>query len=354
VAGERYAPHAYKGTPLEDVLPIDLLTDRQPDERPGGLTESYRPELTPVGRMHPIFSFNSRDEKENDEIWSGLKELYWWSEGYDAKRAAEVLATHPRLRRAGAKGGPKPGGAGLDGHPLVVQQFVGSGRCLFFGINETWRWRWREDELHFNQFWVQTMRYLAKSRTGRIELRLDKQTPYRRGEPIRVTVRFPDDAPAPAAETEVKVVVERRPPKAAGAGDVDVQTLTLTKVEGSRSNFEALLTRTPEGDYHFWLQSPPVQGPRPKAECKVLAPPGELEVVRMNQAEMERAAEETRGRFYTLVDADQVLTDLPAGVRVTLNASGPPMHLWNGVWVFALALGFLTLEWVLRKRKNLL
>ncbi len=355
IAGEHYAPHIYKGTPLQDVLPIDILTDRQPGEPGGGFPDSYRPELTPAGRMHPIFSFNSRDEKENDEIWNGLKEMYWWSEGYEAKRAAEVLATHPRIRRAVGKGGAvKVQNAGLDGHPLVVQQFVGSGRSLFFGIHETWRWRWREDELHFNQFWVQTMRYLARSRTGKIELRLDKQTPYRRGEPIRVTVRFPDDSPPPPPETEVKVVVERRPPKANGPGDVDVQTITLVQVEGSRSNFEALLTRTPEGDYRFWLQSPSVQGPRPKAECKVLAPPGELEVLRMNQAEMERAAEETRGRFYTLIDADQVLTDLPSGTRVTLNASGPPMHLWNGLWVFGLALAFLTLEWVLRKRKNLL
>ncbi|HEX5270130.1 MAG TPA: VWA domain-containing protein, partial [Gemmataceae bacterium] len=352
VAGPHYAPHCYKGTPLQDVLPIDILTERQPAEPPGGLADSYRPELTPVGRMHPIFSF-SNDENENNEIYNGLKEMYWWSEGYTAKRAAEVLAVHPRVRAAGAKGA-KVRDAGFDGHPLVVQQFVGSGRSLFFGIDETWRWRWREDELHFNQFWVQTMRYLARSRSGKVELRLDKQTPYRRGEPIRVTVRFPDDAPPPPAETEVKVVVERRPPRANGAGDVDVQTITLAKVEGSRSNFEALLTRTPEGDYHFWLQSPQVPGPRPKAECKVLAPPGEMEVLRMNQAEMERAAEETHGRFYTLANADEVLTDLPAGVRVTLNASGPPMHLWNGLWVFGLALAFLTLEWVLRKRKNLL
>jgi uncharacterized membrane protein len=350
VAGPHNAPHCYKGTPLQDVLPIDVLTEHQPDEKP--LPEPYRPDLTAAGRMHPIFSFSS-DEKENDEIWGGLKEVYWWSEGYTAKRAAEVLAAHPRVRAANARGGKVHEG-GADGHPLVVQQFVGSGRSLFFGIDETWRWRWREDESHFNQFWVQTMRYLARSRTGKIELRLDKQTPYRRGEPIRVTVRFPDDAPPPPPETEVKVVVERRPPRANGPGDVDVQTITLSKVEGSRSNFEALLTRTPEGDYHFWLQSPTVQGPRPKAECKVLAPPGEMEVLRMNQAEMEHAAEETRGRFYTLATADELLTDLPSGSRVTLNASGPPMHLWNSLWVFALALAFLTLEWVLRKRKNLL
>jgi hypothetical protein len=353
IAGPHYSPHAYKGTALEDVLPIDLRLDRQPNEPREGLTQPYRPELTPVGRMHPIFSFNSRDEKENDDIWRGLKEMYWWSEGYEAKRAAEVLATHPRRTRIDARpGGPK--NAALDGHPLVVQQFVGSGRSLFFGFDETWRWRWREKELHFNQFWVQTMRYLARSRTGKVELRLDKQTPYRRGEPIRVTVRFPDDAPPPPPDTEVKVVVERRPPKAAGPGDVDVQTVTLSKVEGSRSSFEALLTRTPEGEYHFWLNSPAVPGPRPKAECKVLAPPGEMEVLRMNQAEMEHAADETQGHFYTLAGADRLPADLPAGTRVTLNASGPPMPLWNGVTVFGLALGFLTLEWVLRKRKNLL
>jgi hypothetical protein len=355
IAGPRYSPHAYRGTALEDVLPIDLLTDRQPPEPAGGYKEPYRPELTPAGRLHPIFSFNSSNDKENDEIWRALEGLYWWSEGYEAKRAAEVLATHPRLRRAGtAKTPAKVGNAGLDGHPLIVQQFVGSGRSLFFGIDETWRWRWRENEAHFNQFWVQTMRYLARSRTGKIELRLDKQTPYRRGEPIRVTVRFPDDAPPPPPDTEVKVGVERRPPHAAGPGDMDVQTVTLNKVEGSRSSFEALLTRTPEGDYHFWLNSPTVPAPRPKAECKVLAPPGEMEVLRMNQAEMEHAAEETHGGFYTLANAQQLPTDLPAGTRVTLNASGPPMPLWNGVTVFGLALGFLTLEWVLRKRKNLL
>jgi hypothetical protein len=355
IAGPQYAPHAFRGTPLEDVLPIDVLGEHQPPEPAGGLAEPYRPELTPVGRLHPIFRF-SPDEKENAEIWDGLKGFFWWSEGYQPKRAAEVLATHPRLRRAAGNGAPAPAeAAGLEGHPLAVQQFIGSGRSLFFGFDETWRWRWREDELRFNQFWVQTVRYLARSRTGRVELHLDKQAPYRRGEPIRVTVRFPDDAPPPPADTEVKVVVERRPLKGAGPpADAEVQTLQLAKVEGSRSTFEGLLTRTPEGQYQFWLSAPAVTGARPRAEGKVLAPPGEMEVLRMNQADMERAAEETHGRFYTLADADRLIGDLPPGTRVTLSSSAPPLTVWNHVLLFALALGFLTLEWVLRKRKHLL
>jgi hypothetical protein len=79
-----------------------------------------------------------------------------------------------------------------------------------------------------------------------------------------------------------------------------------------------------------------------------------MEVLRMNQPDMERAAEETSGRFYTLAEADRVLGDLPSGTRVTLNSSGPPMKVWNHVLLFAVALGFLSLEWVLRKRKHLL
>src|SRR5262249_55866369 len=155
------------------------------------------------------------------------------------------------------------------------------GRSMFFGFNETWRWGHREDQLHFNEFWVRTVRYLARSRLGRVDLRLDRQTPYRRGEPIKMTVRFPDDAPAPAdpRKADVRVVSERR---ASRAGDTEVRTTKLSWLEGTRATFEATLTQTPEGEYRFWLSEPSVPNPKPHAECKVLAPPGEMERLRMN------------------------------------------------------------------------
>src|SRR5207244_1751159 len=105
-----------------------------------------------------------------------------------------------------------------------------------------------EDEMRFNQFWIQTIRYLARSRLGRVELRADRQTPYRRGEPIKVTVRFPDDSPPPAADTKVEVIATRAPPRAGTGGTepatgIEKETLRLAKVEGSRATYEAVLTR---------------------------------------------------------------------------------------------------------------
>ena len=141
---------------------------------------------------------------------------------------------------------------------------------------------------------------------------------------------------------------------AAGPSETEVQTLQLAKVEGSRASYEGLLTRTPEGEYRFWLSAPTPTGPRPRAECRVLPPPGELERVRMNQADLERAAEETHGKFYTLADAGKLLDDLPTTSRVVMSTPGPPWLLWNHISLFALVVGLLGTEWMLRKRKHLL
>jgi uncharacterized membrane protein len=341
IAGERHAPAAYKDTPLKDVLPIDVTAKADDDAGGEAIQEGYKPELTAIGRMHPMFRF-SPDEKENDDVWGKLKEMYWYADGYQVKRAAEVLAVHPKV---------KHGAKDAGNHPLVVQQFIGAGRAMFLGFNETWRWGFREDQARFNQFWIQAIRYLARSRLGRVDLRLDRQTPYRRGEPIKITVRFPDDAPPPPPETEVKVVVERRNP--GRPGDTEVRTVQLTKLEGSRASYETLLTQTPEGEYKFWLSQPSVN-PKPRAEAKVLTPPGEMERLRMNQADMERGAEESHGKFYTIATADRLVAELPVGTRMTVNAPGPPYLVWNHFALFLLALGFLTTEWLMRKQKNLL
>jgi hypothetical protein len=352
IAGPRYSPQAYADTPLRDVLPVRVV-GRAND--PAQVTMPFHPELTPAGRFHPIFRF-SPDEAENTAIWNHLAEIYWWSEGYRTQPAAEVLLIHPQRPAAGLKAGSVRG-AGEGGHPLLVQQFVGAGRSMFLGFEETWRWRLREDEPRYNQFWIQAVRYLARSRLGRVELHLDRETPYRRGEPIRVRVRFPDDAPPPAPDSRVEVLVARttsRPEPGGAAVESEKETLRLTKVEGSRATYEGLLTRTPEGAYRFWLSQPEVAGAAPRAEARVLPPPGEMEQLRMNRADLERAAEETHGHFYTLADADHLLDDLPSGSRVALSTPQPPQTLWNHAAVFGLALGLLGAEWVLRKRKHLL
>ena len=225
---------------------------------------------------------------------------------------------------------------------------------MFLGFNETWRWGWREDQKRYNEFWIQLVRYMARSKQGRVRLDLDRQMPYRRGEPIRVTVRFPDDAPPP---DEDKVTVKARRTSRGAATEWE---MTLSKLPGSRGTYEDVLTQTPEGEYKFAFELPAEWKAKldgasytPRAECRVTAPPDEMYGLHMNAKGMKDAADKTGGSFYTLADADQVPSELPEGEL------GPPrkaktLLLWNGVTCFFFVLLLVTTEWLIRKQKNLL
>src|SRR5262249_992479 len=148
-----------------------------------------------------LFQFGDNPE-ESAKIFARLPEMYWFAEGYRAKPLARVLAVHPTKNVPGGRGKPEP-------LPLAVEHYAGSGPCLFLGFNETWSWRHREDEKHLNRFWKDAVRYLALRTPDRIDLRLDRPK-YHRGDPIEVTVSFPDNAKLPEA-AKVEVFIKRSP-----------------------------------------------------------------------------------------------------------------------------------------------
>lgn len=351
-AGENFNPGTFAETPLADVMPVVPIEGAAPkptaEDQP--ITEGYRPALTQTGRSHPLFRF-SPDPAESDRVWSRLQPLFWYAKGYRRKPASEVLAVHPDR--------PAEAGPARENHPLVVQQFVGAGRVIFLGFDETWRWRWRTDEEQFNKFWLQAVRVLARARRGRVELKFkDGSGPYRRDDRITVKVRFPDDAPAPPDETVVRVQVQRHPlPNQDGSptpGEVETQELVLTRVKMERAEFEGVLTRTPDGLYRFTLTEPDPGPNPPRAEAKVLPPPTERERLDMNRPALAAAAAASHGGFYTLADADKVFADLHDLEPVELNEPRPPLPLWNHPALFGLLLCVLAAEWLLRKRERLL
>jgi hypothetical protein len=345
VAGEHATPHKLFDTPLADVLPVARSGASRTTSEDVPLVDGYHPKLTPTGMLHPLFRF-AADDVENAKVWAGLKPMLWHATGYRRKLSAEVLAVHPDKIVEGG-----------EHQPLVVQQFAGLGRCVFFAFDETWRWRWRLDEEKFNQFWVQAVRVLARNRIARAELKTDKQTAYRRDDPIKLLLRFPDDAPPPDEKNGVRVTAERSPLRnpdgSAGPGPIETQTVEMARVDGTRATYAATLTRTPEGDYRFWLTDPALRGTKPRAEAKVLPPPGERERLEMNRSELTKASAESRGKFYTLADVDSVIDDLPEAERVPLNSPCPPVPVWDHEATFGLIVVLLAAEWILRRRERL-
>jgi hypothetical protein len=332
IAGEGFDPLSYRGTPLELLLPIELGEARNPTAI-GGAIGAFRPELTVEGRSSPIFRFGD-DEATSAQLWQNLPELFWYLEAPRKKPAALVLAEHPTQ-------------SGSDGKlPIFLYQFVGSGKSMLNAVDDTWRWRFRVGDRYFGRFWIQTIRFLARSKLlgqRQAEVQTDRRR-YQRNQPIQIRVRFPNPGIAPTGG-EVSVQVDQK-----GHGS---HRLTLKPSPGSRNLFEGALPQAPEGDYEVRLLPPPVlDGPLAATTFRVEPPAGEMERIPMNEPELNRAATLSGGKFYTPETTARLLDELPRPQKVPLDTD-PPIPLWNTWVVLGLFLAVITAEWLLRKRKQL-
>jgi hypothetical protein len=298
----------------------------------GTTLSSFRPELTLEGRASPIFRFGDT-EAASIQIWQNLPELQWYFEAPRKKPAALVLAEHQTA-------------VGSEGKlPLVLYQFIGAGKAMFHAFDDTWRWRFRAGDKYFGRFWVQTIRFLARSKLvgqRQAEVQTDRKR-YQRGQPIQFRVRFPNPGLAPASD-EVNIQIER-----SGQGS---RKLALKRAPATKNVFEGALPQAGEGNYEVRLLPPPALDPIPTASFRVDAPVNEFERVEMNEAELIRSAEATGGKFYTPLAAETLLTDLPKPSKVPLDTD-PPIPLWNTWPVLTLFLLVITAEWVFRKRKQM-
>jgi hypothetical protein len=272
----------------------------------------------------------------------------------------------------------------------MVHQFVGAGRSLFFGIEEAWRWRFRENEAHYNDFWRQVIQHLWRRQSTYPRLRLARERlgqqqprpgePYRPGDLIRVTVSFPENTRPLDPDAPVKVAVQRKLVNSTGQTETELQSLELAKVKGTPGTYQGTLTRTLAGDYTLRLAPLSATGVAPRAFCRVLPvqeedplarrledpgaedeqdvehlyEEGEKARLSINLEDMQKAADKTGGAVFTPAHVDQLLDKLPAGKRVRLDLPSPPWLLWNHIGIFLLALALLGSEWILRKRKHLL
>ena len=335
IAGPHFTPLAYRDTPIAPLFPIDLNTAVSPPLA-DVITEGFTIRPTDLGLASPQMQLGDTSS-ENAQIWRQLPPVYWLLEAPIIKPGTRVLAEHPSLT-----------GENVPRLPIFCMQYVGAGKVLFHATDATWRWRYRVGDIYLARYWVQSIRFLARSKLlgkdRRAELTVDRRE-YRRGEPVRLRVRFTDERRAPADDDGVTVVVQHPNEKN--------RRVQLQRNATSRGIFEGVLTGTTEGSYHVWMATPSSESEAPAVDFLVVAPPGELEILRMDVAELAETARRTRGQFYQIATAGQLIEDLPPGRQIPIE-SLPPVVLWNQWWVLLLFLSLLITEWILRKRKGML
>jgi hypothetical protein len=327
-AGPRYTPLAYRGTPLAGLFPVNLDVATAPDVREN-LSQSFIVQPTSLGISSPHMQL-ADTAAASIARWQKLPGIYWLLETPEVKKGARVLGT------------------GTDGRPLpvITMQFVGAGKVLLHNTDETWRWRFRTGDALWGRYWLQTIRYLARSKLvgkARVaELTADRQT-FRRGDVVNLRVRFFDEREAPAEDDGVAVVVEQ----------TGGRNRRVTLERGARrSVFETALTGLGPGRYRAFVATPTLEGGAPTTEFAVEDPGGELARLRMDVKDLRTAAERSGGKFYTFASAGKMLRDLPAGRQVPIEAL-EPVPIWNSHLPAGLFVVLLVTELLLRKRAGM-
>ena len=333
MAGPSYLPTAYRDTRLADLLPLD--TDRVVLPPRQELSELFQVRPTKLGLVAPQLQLGV-DGSDSVRIWNQLPGLYWLLEADQWKPGVRVLVEHRSK-------------VGQDGQPLpvITSHYVGSGKVLFHATDETWRWRYRVGDAFYARYWLQTIRYLGRSKLigkdRNAEISSDRAR-YRPGDRPLIRVKFIDDRTAPARDDGVTVTLQQRKGIA--------RRVDFKRVGDQRGIFESKLQPLGAGEYDVTLAQPLLPGGAPATSFTVTSPPGELVQPAMNRTDLENAAKVTRGQFYTEANIEKLLDDLPVGRNVRMETM-PPQKLWNTWWIAGLFVATLTCEWLLRKKAGL-
>jgi hypothetical protein len=330
MAGPKFMPHQFAGTPLEEVFPTNARQIELPDGHTT-LNTPFRPQLTPIGTTMPFLMLG---DNPTDELafWSNLPPLYWLAVVDSLKPGVMVLAED--ATRTNGQG---------QRIPVISLQYVGAGKVITHFTDETYRWRYRRGDVVFSRYWQQVVRYLSRGGLGgnrQVELTSDRKQ-YVRGEPVQLRVRYLDDRLAPADDDGVTVMLEQ------SAGRK--RRLTLERTSAERGIFEGTLYNLDEGTYHGWIVTPTMTGGESQCDFEVHVPPGEFAKLETATAEMRQAAKKSRGKYYPILKSETLPRDLPEGRHVRIE-SLTPEPIWNSWKIASLFVLLIGSEWFLRKR----
>lgn len=321
LAGPHFNPHAYRGTPLEPLLPVDLAGDA--GSSGDVFAEPRTLELTPAGRGSTLLRLDE-DAAVSAQQWSEFPGLLWVAQGVRSKPTAESLLVLP----------PET--------PVIALQTYGRGQTLYFGTDETYRWRSGVGGKYFNRIWTQIIQDFALERlqgaSATTQLRTDRAV-YYVGDTVKIHGKIFDRNFQPLDDPRLEGELSREAKEGAPA----VQSFALEAVAGNRGLYAGEWTARTPGRYRY----APLRDREAEVVFDVIARNAELLNPELDAATLQGMASESGGHFLRETD----LARLP-GLIETDRATIPRekvVALYHALPLLVLFIVFLCAEWSLRR-----
>lgn len=375
LAGPNGMPGAFAGTPLAELLPLQLGNADQPAASQPTPTGGFAVGLTDLGKESTLMRLDSQAER-SEEVWQNLPPFYRRSPYLEASPAGSVLAyaLDPGSPRWLTEGEPEattnPDALArrrLDyqrRHALIVTAQVGYGKVLVLNTDCTWRLRYRSGDLYHHRFWGQVLRWATAGKlpsgTSTVKIGTDR-TRYAPGERPVVRAKLIREDYSPVVANDVSVCVRQ--------GEKSIAHVPMKYQSDSPGMYAATLDALPAGAYELELEGQtvkdmlakeaalttrPADQPARVATTMSVDPSSGSEEVELaaNRGLLVRLAGLSAGGAVAPVDqAERAIASLPAGEYRQERRF--QLDLWDSWILLGLFIAAATTEWILRKRVGL-
>jgi uncharacterized membrane protein len=331
VTGSRsFAQHGLAGTPLEEVLPVEL-GDRRGVARAsytaGGA--GYTIALTPDGERHPIMRLGGTTD-ETRRKWAGL----------------------PPMAAAAPLGNARPGGVVLavtsspaGVFPVIAVQRYGRGRSMIFGGEASWHWRMMSpsSDRSYDYFWRQAARWLAASAPDPVMASVpDRSEP---GDRVELGLDVRDGSFSSVQDATVEATVT------GPAGTA--QQISLQRDPSVSGRMMAPFTPEQQGLYRFHAEAKRGAAALGQSDRWFYVGGSDREFAdpRLNDGILQRVATATGGAYAPASDVLRLLDAIKTATPQTIEPER--RDIWHEPWAYGLVLTLIVAEWILRRRWGL-
>jgi hypothetical protein len=216
---------------------------------------------------------------------------------------------------------------------------------MVFAGEASWRWRMMQPstDRSYELFWRQAARWLATGAPDPVSVSVpDAPEP---GDAVELAVDARDSAFAPVTDATIDATLS--------APGGEAKPIALRPSSHTPGTFVTTFTPEQAGLYKLHADARKGQTSLGTSERWFYVGGSDREFAdpRLNEGLLRRIARESGGEYVRAADASRVVSLLQSAVP---QHSAPERRdLWHEPWAFALVIGVLSLEWILRRRWGL-
>ena len=297
----------------------------------------FHAQLTDEGRIHPVTRL-IEDSRENLALWQNLPPLEEHLQLISLSPDLQVLAVHPEKTYQDNK------------IPLIAYRNLGQGKLLYFLTGPFWKMSFLssghgEDDFAYKQLINNSINWLTtREDIERIKINTSQRA-YRSGQRVVVNAVVLDDNYSPLENSVVDVVV-----KSENQSDSIIVNLN----QDSPGQFKADLGLLPAGDYRLtgtvsWEDK---ILKKIDNQFKVESFSLEEETLFLPPDLLGKICQASGGKYYTIDNFEDISGEFTLLSKSRTESS--ETRIAGNIWIMAIILALLTIEWLIRKRLQLL